>query len=371
MKIAMVVLGGLHPSGRDEVVPSLLALFTELATRHEVHAFALRHLQESQSYSLNGFQVHDLGRPSAPLGLTRLAQARALRRAMTQHGPFELVHGYWGDPAGSLAASMGRHCHIPSIATCDSGEFESMPHIRYGSQLTVRGRRAIHNALSATRLHVCTEFMAAKAREYGATAVVIPLTSVPANTRPQEPRPTARTTLRLVQVASVSRVKNQRLLIDALAILEPSIDVHLDLVGQDTLDGDVQRHAASLGLGNRVTFHGFVPHDRLSAILEHADFYVQSSLHEAAAVSVLEAAAHGLPIIGTRVGYVADWFPERALAIGSPDAATLAAAIRALHGDRPEAAAMAARARTWVLERNVAWVARQFDDLYRDALKAG
>ena len=65
MKIAIVVPGGLHPSGQEQVVPSWLALFERLARSHEIHAFALKHLAEAQTYSLLGFTVHDLGRPSS------------------------------------------------------------------------------------------------------------------------------------------------------------------------------------------------------------------------------------------------------------------------------------------------------------------
>jgi glycosyltransferase involved in cell wall biosynthesis len=372
MKIAALVLGGLHPSGREQVVPSWLALFSALARHHDVHAFALHHLAEPRSYQLNGFSVHDLGRPSAPAGLTRWAQARAVTRAMMRHGPFDVVHGFWGDPAGALAARMGRRFGIPSIATCDSGEFESMPEIDYGSQRTAAGRRAVNEALSATHIHVCTGFMARKAAARGASALVIPLTSVAADSAPATHRPMRDGPLHIVQVASLSRVKNQRLLIDALAILTTaSTPAQVHLVGEDTLGGDLQRHAERAGVSSRVTFHGFVPQDRLQPILADADLYVQTSLHEAAAVAVLEAAAHGLPVVGTRVGYVADWAPDRAQAIDSPDAAALSAAILAAQKDPHHTAAMAARARQWVVDHDVRSMARQFDDLYTRAATRG
>ena len=364
MKIAIVVAGGLHPSGREQVVPSWLAVFSELARHHELHAFALRHLPAPQSYRLKGFTVHDLGRPSAPLGLTPWAQARALRSAIVRHGPFDIVHGFWADPAGGLAVRIGRELGIPSIATFDSGEFESIPEIEYGSQRTARGRRAVREALAATRVHVCTEFMARKALAHGITPVVIPLTSVVAPSQPSAHRAMREGPLRIVQVASLSRVKNQRLLVDVLSILSTTIDVHVDLVGEDTLGGELQRHAAATGNINRVTFHGFVAPDDVRPILAGADLYVQTSLHEAAGVSVLEAAVHGIPVMGTRAGYLADWSPELATAIESPDAATLAAAILALHNDRRTAAAKAARARRWVLERDAVWVSRKFEELY-------
>ena len=364
MKVAVVVTGGLHPSGREQIVPSWLALFSELAKRHDLHAFALRHLASAQSYPLKGFTVHDLGRPSAPAGLTSWAQARALGRAIAQHGPFDIIHGFWADPAGALAVRIGRKLGIPSIVTFDSGEFESLPEIEYGSQRTARGRRVVREALSATRTHVCTDFMAQRAARHGATPIVIPLMSAISDNPAALDPPLRRDSLRLVQVASLSRVKNQRLLIDAVAVLSGTNDVHLDLVGEDTLDGELQRHAAVSGQTSRVTFHGFVPQDNLRPILENADLYVQSSLHEAAGVSVLEAAANGVPVMGTRAGYIADWSRDRATAVDALDAASLAAAIMALHNDRTAAAARAARARNWVLERHVSWVAGQFDDLY-------
>src|SRR5262245_33332719 len=238
MKIAIVVPGGLHPSGQYQVVPSWLALFELLAKSHDVHAFALKHLEQPQSYPLRGFTVHDLGRPSASFGLTKWTQERALTRALDEHGPFDLIHGFHADPAGQLAARAGRRLGIPSVVTCDSGEFVSMPAIEYGSQRTVRGRRAVSEACTlANRVHVCTSFMAGLAKAHGVDTVVIPLTSVDASAPPISPQPPREPgTFNIVQVASLSRVKNQRLLIDALPIVRAKIDAHVDLIGEDTLE---------------------------------------------------------------------------------------------------------------------------------------
>lgn len=366
MKIAVVVTGGLHPSGRDQVVPSWLSLFSELARTHDIHAFALRHLPKAQTYKLLGFTVHDLGRPSAVIGLTRWAQARALTRALSAHGPFDLVHGLWGDPAGQLAVRSARAFGIPSLVTMDSGEFVSIPAIDYGSQRTARGRKAIQDACGASRIHVCTQFMANKATEHGIQPAVIPLTSITSGAPRRTPTFDSRNTLRLLQVASLSRVKNQQTLIDALAIVRQSIDARLDLVGEDTLGGELQRRAVEKAVGDRVRFLGFTPQDRLASIFADADLYVQSSLHEAAGVSVLEAAAAGLPIVGTRAGYVADWGPERALAIDTIDASSMAQAIVALHADPPRARAMAAKAQEWALDHHASWVADRFAALFRE-----
>jgi glycosyltransferase involved in cell wall biosynthesis len=369
MKIAMVVAGGLHPSGTEQVVPSLLALFERLAKTHQVHAFALKHLPEAKTYSLRGFTVHDLGRPSAPLGFARWAQERALARALDAAGPFDLIHGFWADPAGQLAARAGKRLHIPSVVTCDSGEFVSIPKIKYGSQRTANGRRAVKEACTlATRVHVCTRFMSALAAAQGFATTVIPLTSVTSRAATRSMAFSRRATgpFRLVQVASLSRVKNQRLLIDALPIVREKIDAHLDLAGEDTLGGELQRHAAKIGMTDHVTFHGFLPQPRVMEILETSDLYVQSSLHEAAGVSVLEAAASGVAVVGTLAGYIADWSPSKALAVGDAIPESLADAIVTMHGDADRRRSMAALARTFSIAHDAAFAAAQFDTLYRN-----
>jgi glycosyltransferase involved in cell wall biosynthesis len=366
MKIAVVVTGGLHPSGVEQVVPSWLELFSSLAGNHEIHAFVLRHLPAACSYDLRGFRVHDLGRPSAAFGLTRMVQERALAQAVSVEGPFEVIHGIWGDPAAQLAARLGKQLGIPSIATFDSGEFESLPAIEYGSQRTIRGRAAIAEALTATRTHVCSKFMAARVEAFGALPAIIPLTSVHGARRPRSREP--HEPLSILQVASLSRVKNQQLLIDAAALVEPAIVSRVDFVGEDTLDGALQRYATELKVADRVFFHGFKPQRELDRFYAGADVYVQTSLHEAAGVSVLEAAAAGLPVIGTRAGYVADWASRRAIAVAA-NARELADALIALQADPATAAAMAARAQKWSTANNVASMTAKFDALYRDTAR--
>src|SRR5439155_25742850 len=98
-------------------------------------------------------------------------------------------------------------------------------------------------------------------------------------------------------------------------IIRCGLDVHLDVVGDDTLDGAVQALARALGVDGHVTFHGFRPTDALAAFYARAHVHVVSSRHEAASVVVLEAASTGLATVGTAAGYVADWTPDRAVAV--------------------------------------------------------
>lgn len=359
MRLALVVTGGLHPSGRVQVVPLFLWLIERVSRTHDVHAFVLRHLDTPATYSLSGATIHDLGRPQGAW-----AQWRALGRAVRRHGPFDVIHGVWAQPAGVLTALLGRRLGLPSVVTCDSGEFAALPRIHYGLQLHPRGRAAARLVCRlATRVHVTTRFMETMAVGHGCTAVRIPLGVDLERIATPSPRPEG-PPWNLVQVASLNSVKDQPTLLQAVAIARETLDVRLDLVGEDTLGGRIQDLAGASGLSNAVSFHGFVPHDEVAPFHRKAHLYVQSSLHEACGMAVLEAAAAGVPIVGTRVGLVSDLAPQGAVATPPGDPGALAAAIVRLVQNPEERAAIANIARHFAVSHDADWTARELMALY-------
>jgi glycosyltransferase involved in cell wall biosynthesis len=361
MKVALVVTGGLHPSGTEEVIPLLLTLVERLSQWHEVHAFSVRHLEKPSTYRLAGATVHDLGRPTGVW-----AQWRALSRAMRQHGPFDLVHGYWIDPAGLLASIAGRRFGMPSIVTCSSGEFVHLPAIDYGQLRSAKGRAAVAMTCRlASCVHVTTDYMAAAARAHGCEPALVPLgVEVPTRVVERASGPP----WRLLQVASLSPVKDQFTLLRAVALVRQQADVQLDLIGEDTIGGRVQQLAAELGLASAVAFHGFVRNADLQRFHNAAHLYVQSSLHEASGIAVLEAAAAGVAVVGTRVGLVHDWAPQAARAVAPGDHDALAAAILDLVRRDDERVRLAAAARARAAECDADWSARAVSDLYASLL---
>jgi glycosyltransferase involved in cell wall biosynthesis len=358
VRVALVVTGGLHPSGKREVIPLLLGLVERLARTHVVHAFALRHLDDARSYVLAGATIHDLGRPEG-----RWSQWRALQRALVANGPFDLVHGWWADPAGLTAALAARRLGFPCLVTCDSGEFVSLPAIDYGLQRHARGRSIVALACRlAARVHVTTQFMESLARAHGVEPVRIPIGIDVARwggaTPPEGPP------WRVLQVASLNPVKDHATLLRAIAAVRRRLDVHLDVVGEDTLGGRLQRDAAALGVADVVRFHGFVPHGALPPLYHAAHLYAQSSLHEAGGASVLEAAAAGVPVVGTRAGYLADWAPDAAHVVAPADPEALARAIVDLIAAPDRRRALAAAAREFVVAHDLDRSTRDVSALY-------
>jgi glycosyltransferase involved in cell wall biosynthesis len=361
MRIALVVTGGFDESGRERIIPSLVWLVERLARRHHVVVYVLRHHRTACAYPLAGATIVDLGRPA---GLFR--QWTALLGAMRRDGPFDIVHGYWAHPAGLLAAFAGHWHRMPSVVTCDSGEFERIDAIGYGLQRSFRPRAAVAAATRlASRVTVCSHFQAERAARHGVTAIEIPLGVDSTVFRIGAAVP--RVPGRLLSVASINPVKDHDTLLAAVRRLaDAQVPITLDVVGEDTLDGRIQRRVQELELEHRVVFHGFLPSDRLVALYQAASLFVLSSRHEAAGVVLLEAASCGLPVVGSNVGYLADWSPDRAMAVPPGDDRALADAIAMLVADGNRRQRLAAGAHAWTVAHDADWSAAAFEALYQE-----
>jgi glycosyltransferase involved in cell wall biosynthesis len=369
MHLALVVTGGVDRSGVDRIIPTLLALIERLARDHVVVVYVLRYHDRPCRYRLLGASIEDLG---SPPGLRR--QYSALVDALRRDGPFDVMHAMWAMPAGIVAACAGRRLHIPVVLTADSGEFVAVPEVGYGLQRTMRHRLGVAAAMRlASQVTVCSGYMDRLARRHGVSPVIIPLGVNGEVFRPPAGRDPGAASggppWRLLHVASLNPVKDQALLLDAFRrVVEalPPGAVHLDIVGEDTMDGVVQRRAASLGLNGQVRFHGGLPTSAVVPLYQQADLVVISSRHEAACVVALEAAATGVPVVGTDVGYLNDWSPHRAVAVPVGDAPALARSIVDLLGDPGRRRTLARAAREWSLAHDADWTAVRFAALYED-----
>jgi glycosyltransferase involved in cell wall biosynthesis len=373
MRIALVVPGGLDRSGRERVIPILLWLIERLARRHTVHAFVLRHHPEPCTYQLLGATVHDLGRATGPTGLRSLLQLRHLVRALRLAGPFDVIHGYWGVPGGLPAAKAGRWLGTPTVVTYCSGEFVCLRQLGYGLQCFWRGRLTVAlTARLATRLHVTSRYMERLAKAAGLDVELAPLGVDTRTFRPlAEPaEPLDGPPWRLLHVATLNRVKDQPTLLRALALVVHRMPgVYLDIVGEDTLGGAIQNLCAGLQLVRHVTFHGFQPTERLPAFYQRAHLLVVTSRHEAAGVVVLEAAASGLPTIGSAVGYIADWSPSAAYGVPAGDERALADGIVTLLGDPARRERLAREAGRLARAQDAEWSAKAMEGLYNAGLQ--
>lgn len=365
MRIAFVVTGGVDRSGRERVIPTLLSFIERMARRHDLVVYALRYHGRACTYPLLGATVNDLG---SPPGLRR--QYSSLVDALRRDGPFDVMHAYWALPAGLVAAAAGRRLGIPTVVTLDSGELVAVPDIDYGLRLRARQRLAVDATLRlATRLTVCTEYMRQLARPLRVDPDVIPLGVDTARFRPGQPAEGP--PWRLLHAASLNPVKDQATLLEAFRhALDRTPDAHLDIAGEDTLGGTIQGLAGRLGLAACVTFHGLLTTDELVPFYQRAHLFVMSSRHEADGAVALEAASCGVPMVGTAVGFLADWAPDRAIAVPPRRPRELGDAIVSALAAPARRAEVARAARAWALAHDADWTAEQFTRVYHDLARA-
>ncbi|HWG59471.1 MAG TPA: glycosyltransferase family 4 protein [Candidatus Acidoferrales bacterium] len=367
MKIAMVVPGGIDPSGEYRVIPALLALVRRLASRHELHVFALAQEARPAKWNFEGAHIHNIGRP--------FTRARAIASILRENraGSFQLVHSIWAGWCGAVAVTAAKILRLPAAVHVAGGELAALPRIRYGGTLTWKGRmREAWVLRGAAAVTAASEPAISRIAAFGCKARRIPL-GVDMNVWPSR-APVRRAPgdqPRLIHVASLNRVKDQPTLLNAMAVLATArADFHLDVAGEDTLHGEMQALAARLGLGKRVAFHGFLTQRQLRPLLERAHINVVSSLHEAGPVVVLEAAVAGVPTAGTAVGHIAEWAPKAALCVPIGDAPALGDAIRRLLDDEDVRLAIAAAAQSRALAENADFTAAQFEALYAELARA-
>ena len=134
MKIALVVPGGVDRSGEYRVIPALLALIERLASRDDVHVFALWQETEPQSWDLAGARIHNVGAPRTLF--------RAVRAIIAEHrlSPFSVVQSIWSGAPGFVAVAAGIILGLPRLVHVAGGELVALPDIGYGGRRKWQGR---------------------------------------------------------------------------------------------------------------------------------------------------------------------------------------------------------------------------------------
>ena len=85
------------------------------------------------------------------------------------------------------------------------------------------------------------------------------------------------------------------------ALVDLPEDVHLLVAGDGDMDVEWQRLAEELGVSNRVTWLGNVPHDQVMLFIRSADVFVLNSEYEGLSHTLLEVLHLGTPIVASEV----------------------------------------------------------------------
>ena len=266
-------------------------------------------------------------------------------------------------------------------------------HCEWLSQLdrAVIGRRIAGTALVAG----CSDYVANAVRgrfgpSYGGRVRAIYNGVDPGSARSGNAR-SSTSSPRLLFVGRLTPEKGVHVLVDAFdRVLEAFPDATLDLVGPEAVtpraylvDRAGEHELACLrpfyagsyrkSLGERLTprarertrFHGEVDHDAVGAYYREADLLVNPSLSESFGMALIEAMAHDLPVVATRIGGMPEIVVdgETGMLVEPNDAGALADAIVTLLRSAATRASMGGAGRERA-ERLFAW-----DVIARDVLE--
>lgn len=158
--------------------------------------------------------------------------------------------------------------------------------------------------------------------------------------------------LRLCLIGGIDARKGQDIAVEALAQLRSlGVEAELELVGREIdkqFAEGVREQARGLHLSSKVKFVGEVRD--VTPILDSADILVAPSRSEWTPLVLMEALAHGVPVVAARIGGVQDIVDDRraGLLVAPEDAGAMAGAIVALTADPGAAGDMAQQGRDHV-----------------------
>lgn len=172
-------------------------------------------------------------------------------------------------------------------------------------------------------------------------------------------------------VGRLAPQKGVQVLLEAAALLQTP-NVQVLLVGDGPDRARLEREITARRLGQRVHITGFLPHDRIPAVLAHLDVFVMPSVYEELGSAIIEAMYAGLPIIATRVGGIPDVIDDgrTGVLVPSGDAVAWARAIDTLLIDRPAAGRLAEAARRAADAYDWDTLAGRVHDIYRHLVRA-
>ena len=235
------------------------------------------------------------------------------RRLVREEGGFDLCHqlnmigfrepGYlWQLPLPFVWGPVGGTQNVPWGMLASLGPVEGFRHLsrnvinEWQKRFSRRFRQAL--ARSSAVVSVASDTAEELRRLHGVESEVIAAAFGTARHERGRVRKPAGP-LRFVYTGQHLSRKGVPFALRALARLDSGRAWTFDVLGSGVMTPSWQRLAHRLGIGDRVTFHGFVTRERLFDLLDQGDVYVFPSLLEGWPASIAEALSLGLPTVAT------------------------------------------------------------------------
>jgi glycosyltransferase involved in cell wall biosynthesis len=242
----------------------------------------------------------------------KIAALRSHFKARPPESPKPLLSGYQPALHATLAGLRGFHTLMHDTPSLFGDQ--DTRNARARLRIAVSNKIIGHGLRSGGVTFVNSEFLRTECRrDFGIEARIVRMGGLTASdpvslfrVRPVEGQ------LRMLSVCRIDANKRIDWIIRALATLEQNepalstrIDWRLDLAGQGPIIDPLTALARSLGIADRVHFHGFVPDDELQRLYSQAHLFLMTAV-QGYGIPAIESIARGVPVLLHRDSGVSD-----------------------------------------------------------------
>lgn len=260
-------------------------------------------------------------------------------------GGYAHLHCHFGNPGSNTAWLAARLAGVPFSMTLHGIDMDEPERFRLPEKMADATFTAcISQFGKAKMMYVTPPALWAKLRlvHCGLQALPDPMPAPPGDTG------------KLVCVARLSVEKGHLILFEALAALrDEGLAFTCTLVGDGPMRAELEARVAALGLTDRVRFAGAQPPAQVAGFYAEADAAVLASFGEGIPLVLMEAMAHGRPVVSTRVGGIPELVEPgvSGLLVAPGSVREMTGALRTLLQDPAAARAMGERGREAVMKR--------------------
>ena len=241
----------------------------------------------------------------------RIASLKAYMNSRPAGSPQPLLSGYQPALHATLAGLRGFHTLMhdtPSLF-----DYPSTRSLKSSVRLALSNRVVAHGLRSGGKTIVTSEYLRAECRkDFGIEAHIARMGGLAGDDLSVFCIRPVTGELRMLSVCRIEPNKRIEWLIRSLGELErdvPSlssrIDWRLDLAGKGPLIDPLTALAASLGIGARIRFHGFVSDDDLQTLYGQAHLFVMPAV-QGYGIPAIESLQRGIPVLLHRESGVCD-----------------------------------------------------------------
>jgi len=322
-------------------------------------------LQPADGSASSGFaeEVETIEPPAWARG-RKLKRLTAARRLITR-GHYDIIHAHSFFPNLYVRAAAAISARgIPIVATLHSGVDDFAKRVPRAVERRLASQTAAIVTVNHTQRHEYLNYFPATADRIR----LIPngVRTSPLASRPPSPRP-----LDFAVVGRIVPIKSLEKVIRAFASFASDVgdsNLRLHVIGPETdalYANTLRSTAASVSNAETVIFHGAVqdPFDR-----KDIDVLIHASAIEAHPVTVLEAAARGIPIVCTQSPRISGAIGHRCTTFAADDERGLRGALVDVYSNWPAAIDLAADA--WLTVPDITDCATAYETLFLDLVQS-